>query len=83
MAQAKIAGRQKALWAVAAVASVALKLVLASRWSDYDVRSYEIVASLVLHGKSVYAHTERYNYAPPWAFFLAGLKQISTFLPAR
>jgi len=82
LAQAKIERRKKTLFAVAALASIALKLVLARQWSDYDVGSYNLVASLVLHGKSVYANTEYYNYAPLWAFFLAGIRQISDLLPA-
>ena len=82
LAQAKIERRKKTLFAVAALVSVALKLTLASRWSDYDLLSYGTVASLVLHGKSVYANTEYYNYAPLWSFFLAGLRQISLLLPA-
>lgn len=81
LAQAKLERRNKIQFAVAALISIALKLVLASRWSDYDLGSYGNVASLVLHGKSVYANTEYYNYAPLWSFFLAGLKQISTLLP--
>jgi hypothetical protein len=82
LAQAKIERRKKTLFAVAALTSMALKLVLASHWSDYDLDSYRIVSSLVLDGKSVYANTARYNYAPLWALSLAGLKQISTLLPA-
>jgi len=82
LAQAKIERRKKTLFAVAALVSIALKLTLASRWSDYDLLSYGTVASLVLHGKSVYANTAYYNYAPLWSFFLAGLRQISTLLPA-
>ncbi len=81
IAQANLERRRKALFALAALVSVALKMILASRWSNYDVGSYEVVASLVLHGRSVYANTERYNYAPPWSYFLAGLRQICFWLP--
>jgi hypothetical protein len=81
LAKAKVERRQKLLFAVAALASIAAKVVLASRWSDFDLISYGTVASLVLHGKSVYANTEYYNYGPLWSFFLAGLRQISSLLP--
>ncbi len=81
IAQANLERRRKTLFALAALVSITLKVILASRWSDYDVGSYEVVASLVLHGRSVYANTERYNYAPLWSLFLAGLKQISAWLP--
>jgi hypothetical protein len=82
LAQAKIERRKKALFAIAAFVSIGLKLTLASRWNDYDLLSYGTVASLVLHGKSVYANTAYYNYAPLWSFVLAGLRQISTLFPA-
>ncbi len=81
IAQANLERRRKALFALAALVSIALKMILASRWSDYDVGSYEVVSSLILHGKSVYANTERYNYAPLWSYFLAGLRQICFWLP--
>lgn len=81
IARANLERQRKALFALAAVVSIALKIILASRWSDYDVGSYEVVASLVLHGKSVYANTERYNYAPLWSLFVTGLKQLSAWLP--
>lgn len=81
LARAQIGRRNKHLFLVAALTSLALKMVLASRWSNFDVGSYEVVASLVLQGKSVYANTNRYNYAPLWAFFVAGLKQLSALIP--
>lgn len=58
-----------------------LKGFLASLGHNFDVESYEIVADLVLGGKSVYAHTERYNYGPIWFGLLAMLRQISLWLP--
>ena len=82
IARARFGRREKRLFALAAFASIALKLILASRWSDYDLDSYKAVASLVLHGRSVYANTDRYNYGPIWALFLAGLSLISALLPA-
>jgi len=82
LGKAKLERRKKILFAVAALASIVLKLLLARQWSDFDVGSYSLVASLVLHGKSVYANNEYYNYAPLWSIFLAGLKQISNLLPA-
>jgi hypothetical protein len=81
IARTNLERQRKAFFALAAVVSIALKIILASRWSDYDVGSYEVVASMVLHGRSVYANTERYNYAPLWSLFLAGLKQVSAWLP--
>jgi hypothetical protein len=82
LARSNLERGKKALFAVAALASLALKLALATRGHNYDLDSYRIVASLVLQGKSVYAHTSRFNYGPLWAYILAGLEQLSTFMPA-
>ena len=82
LAQSQFDPRKKKLFVVAAVASTAFKLVLASRWSDFDLLSYGTVASFVLQGKSFYAHTQYYNYAPAWALIVTGLQQISAVLPA-
>lgn len=82
VAQANLERWKKTVFAVLALASVALKLALATCGHNYDLDSYEIVAALVLHGKSFYANTARFNYGPLWAFMLAGLEQLSRLLPA-
>lgn len=82
LARADLGRGKKTVFAALALASVALKLFLATRGHNYDLDSYRIVAALVLRGQSVYAHTSRFNYGPLWAFLLAGLRQISTSLPA-
>jgi len=70
------------VFAAASLVSLALKLILATHGHNFDVDSYGIVASLILHGKSFYANTARYNYGPIWAYLVTGLRQISTHLPA-
>ncbi|MGD1103261.1 MAG: hypothetical protein ABSA59_14505 [Terriglobia bacterium] len=82
LAQANLERWKKTVFAVVALASLALKLILATRGHNYDLDSFGIVASLVLHGRSVYANTSRFNYGPLWAIILAGLQQLSTLLPA-
>ena len=81
LAEANFERWKKTTFVLVGLASLVLKLVLATRGHNFDLDSYGIVASLVLHGRSVYANTPRFNYGPLWAFILAGLKQISTFLP--
>jgi hypothetical protein len=81
--RADFAGRRKAGFAAAMVASIALKLMLAAAGHNYDVESYRMVASLVHDGKSVYANTDRYNYAPVWSYFLAGVQYVTQLLPAQ
>jgi hypothetical protein len=60
------------LWA--ALAGIALRLIISLKGNNWDLGSYEIVSSLVLKGKNVYAHTERYNYGPIWCYILALLR---------
>ena len=81
LVKAELAFHRKMAFVAAAAASIALKLLLAAQGHNYDLVSYGIVASLVQAGQNVYAHTTRYNYAPLWACFLAGLKQVSDGLP--
>lgn len=57
-----------------AVLTVCAKGFLATCFANYDVESYGIVADTVLSGKSVYASTIRYNYAPAWSYILAFIK---------
>lgn len=73
--------RRKLIFVGVALGSIVVKLILATRGHNYDVESYNIVGSLVLQGKSVYANTARYNYAPLWACLLAGIKQFSLWFP--
>lgn len=54
-----------------------LRISMALLGGNFDLESYEIVADIVLKGKSVYAHTSRYNYGPIWAYMLAGLKFLA------
>jgi hypothetical protein len=82
LARANLERWKKTVFAVVALASLALKLLLATRGHNYDLDSFGITASLVLHGRSVYANTSRFNYGPLWGFILAGLRQFSTLLPA-
>ncbi|MGA2041077.1 MAG: hypothetical protein ABSH42_17500 [Bryobacteraceae bacterium] len=81
LVQAEFGFPRKMVFAAVAAVSIALKLILAAQGHNYDLVSYGIVASLVRAGQNVYAHTTRYNYAPLWACFLAGLQQISDRLP--
>lgn len=70
----------KKFW-LAALFSIAIKLFLASLGHNYDLESYELVAGLVHDGKSVYAHTIRYNYGPIWFLMLGGIQYLAEHLP--
>lgn len=68
---------------VAAVASVLIKMSLASLAHNYDVDSYVLVADTMREGRVVYADPaaqERYNYAPAWAFIVTGLRSLQEWL---
>lgn len=83
LTQASVEPWKKAAFAGAALGSLALKLLLATRGHNFDLDSYGIVASLVLHGKSVYANTSRFNYAPLWSWVVAGLEQFAALSPVQ
>ena len=55
----------------------AIRIWLASLGGNFDLESYNIVADLIIEGKQVYTNTWRYNYAPFWAYTLAGLKFLA------
>lgn len=65
---------------VAALVSVVIKVSLASLAHNYDVDSYVIVADHVRAGHTVYAATERYNYAPAWSYVVAGVRSLQMLL---
>jgi hypothetical protein len=73
----ELPARQKAGLGIAIALSIALKILFAAARHNYDIESYQVVAGLVQQGKSVYANTDRYNYAPPWALVVAGLQYLS------
>jgi hypothetical protein len=49
LTRANFGRRKKTVFVLAALASLALKLALATRGHNYDLDSYQIVAPLVLH----------------------------------
>lgn len=73
--------QQQRAWLVgAALASVIIKVCLASLAHNFDVDSYVLVADHVLAGHVVYAETERYNYAPLWSYVVAGCRWLQQAL---
>jgi hypothetical protein len=69
---------------IAAVVGLSSRLFLAYTFhGNYDQISFEIVSDIMMRGGNVYAETERYNYAPLWAYILLALRWIadSTYLP--
>jgi hypothetical protein len=62
------------------MASIVVKLSLASLGHNFDVGSWYLVSDLVLQGKSVYANTFRYNYGPIWAAILGCLRGLCKWL---
>jgi hypothetical protein len=69
--------REKRFFVAAAFASVAIKLGFASLGHNYDVEAYRLVGSIVERGLSVYANTDRYNYAPVWAWIVSGFSHLT------
>jgi hypothetical protein len=64
-------------WFFLFILALALRISLALLGHNYDLESFEIVADIVLKGKNIYEGTERYNYGPIWAYFLAFLKLLA------
>jgi hypothetical protein len=56
---------------------VALRFAAASFGSNYDFESYGIVSRIVDHGGNVYALTDRFNYAPLFAWVLGLLRWVA------
>lgn len=72
--------RREVLIALAVVAGVGARLVLAFGWhGNHDQDSYEIVASIMRSGGNVYAETARYNYSPIWAYGLLALSNLASW----
>lgn len=74
------ASRKNLFLLAAIIASIVVKLSLASLGHNWDVGSWYVVSDLVLQGKSVYAHTFRYNYGPIWAAILGGIRGLCKWL---
>lgn len=51
-----------------AIATIIIKIVIASVGTNADVESYQIVGDIISQGKTIYDNTARYNYAPAWAY---------------
>lgn len=60
-------------------AAILLRFYLSTLGHNYDMESFERVAWAGWRGESVYAATDRYNYAPLWFFALTGLKHLQIF----
>jgi hypothetical protein len=69
--------RKKRLLAAAIVISVLAKLAVAAVGHNYDVDSYRILSTILEQGKSVCAHTDRYNYGPIWAWLVSGFGHLA------
>jgi hypothetical protein len=69
--------REKKLLAVAMIFSVLAKVGLAAMGHNNDVDAYRVVSGIVAQGRSVYANTNRYNYAPIWAWLVSGFGRLA------
>ena len=63
--------------ALAILLSMYLKIVTSTLGYNPDVESWKIAGDIVLDGKSVYAHTNRYNYGPLWSYVLGFLNNFA------
>src|SRR5437899_392745 len=65
------------LFALTCILGAGLRLFLSQEGYNADLESWDIVSTLVLDGKSVYANTYRYPYAPVGMYLLAALKSLA------
>lgn len=63
-----------------ALAGVALRLLVSCLGHNFDLDSWNIAANLMSAGKSVYASTSRYNYAPAGLVLIALAKWLALVL---
>ena len=75
-----IASRKNLFLLAGIMASIVVKLSLASLGHNWDVGSWYVVSDKVLQGKSVYASTFRYNYGPIWAAILGYLRELGKWI---
>jgi hypothetical protein len=68
---------EKRLLVAAMVFSVLTKICLASLGHNYDVYAYRSVSDILNRGRSVYADSDRYNYAPIWAWLVSGFGHLA------
>jgi len=59
------------------ILGLAVRMAFATLGSNYDMRSWFIVADITSHGGNVYAETDRYNYGPVWFMVIHLLDLIS------
>jgi hypothetical protein len=57
----------------ALAAGAALRLWLASRGHNYDMRAWRDFADIAAQHRNIYLATDRYNYPPTWFLVLGGL----------
>jgi len=76
----RLARRQKYLLIATILISLAGKIALARVGTQVDVNAYKIFAGLIEQGKSVYAGTPDYNYAPVWAWITSGLDRLGILM---
>ena len=56
-----------------------LRVSLAADYrGNVDTKSYLMAVAAVETGQNIYEFTDRYNYAPVWAYVLTGLWRAST-----
>jgi len=72
--------KQGRLFLILILEGIILRFLAATQGMTVDFESYRIVAELVREGGALYEDTTRYNYAPMWAFLLAGFDLVSDIL---
>lgn len=70
--------RKKKMLVNAILVSVIARIMISAFGHNYDVSSYCIVSNILEQGKSVYAHTDRYNYGPIWAWLVSGFGHLAS-----
>ncbi len=72
---------RRALLAAGFLAALLVRLVFLLRFQgNYDVGSYGEVAAIVRGGGDLYGETDRYNYAPAWAYLVSGAAWLAEAL---
>src|SRR5262249_41097924 len=73
----ELVSRSSAFFLATVVLGVTLRLLAAGVGYNFDIESWDITSKLFLAGKSVYANTYRYPYAPAGIYILGTLKWLA------
>ena len=72
---------ERTAWTLGFLVAALLRIIFLRAFAgNFDVGSYEIVASIIRAGGRLYEETDRYRYSPIWAFALGGFGWLARSL---